>query len=359
MSPPTNPAHLSVEGLTKRFGRLTALDGLSFEVNEGEFVCLVGPSGCGKTTALRIIAGLETPTAGRVLGHGRDITAAAPAERGMGMVFQSYALFPNMTAAQNIAFALGRGGRGEDRRARVAELLELIDLRSCASKRPQELSGGQQQRIAIARALAREPRFLLLDEPLSALDPQIRGRLRNELKRLQRRLGITTLMVTHDQAEAMAIADRIAVMRAGRLLQVGSPREIYTAPADPFTGEFVGALNLGPATVEGPDSVRILGGMQLTLRHDYAQGARIHAGVRPEFFEISAACESPGLGGLSATVQGREFQGAFVRLSLMVDGFDRPLLADVDSAHAFADQGVNVTVRIQPAHVRLFSDPAA
>ncbi len=344
----TGNAHLAIDGLTKSFGALTALDGLTLDIGEGEFVCLVGPSGCGKTTALRIVAGLEKPTAGRIRNGGRDITALAPAERGMGMVFQSYALFPNMTAAQNIAFALGRSGSASERKRRVAELLELVELAGSARKRPNEMSGGQQQRIAIARALARAPRFLLLDEPLSALDPQIRGRLRNELKALQRRLGITTLMVTHDQAEALAIADRIAVMRAGRLLQVGTPQEIYTAPNDPFTAAFVGAMNLLPATVESAGTVRILGKLPLALSHAFQPGAKVVAGIRPEFVVPSAAPDA-----LAATVTGREFQGAFVRLSLAVDGFDQPLLADVGNADAIADGALKV--RMAPEHVRLFA----
>jgi iron(III) transport system ATP-binding protein len=342
-------AHLAIQGLTKRFGQLMAVDDLTFDLGEGEFVCLVGPSGCGKTTALRMIAGLEKATAGRVLNNGHDLTALAPAERGMGMVFQSYALFPNMTAAQNIAFALNRGAA----RSRVTELLELVDLGALARRRPHELSGGQQQRVAIARALAREPRFLLLDEPLSALDPQIRGRLRNELKLLQRRLGITTLMVTHDQAEALAIADRIAVMRAGQLLQIGSPKEIYQAPVDPFTGEFVGAMNLLPATVESAEAVLVLGKLRLPVRHNFTSGARVVVAVRPEFVELTSA----SLDAFNATIVAREFQGAFMRLSLSVEGFDRLLLADIGNAHVFADEGAQVTIRITPEHVRLFAAP--
>jgi iron(III) transport system ATP-binding protein len=337
-------AHLTIDGLSKRFGAVTAVDGLSFDQREGEFVCLVGPSGCGKTTALRMVAGLETPSAGRILSNGKDIGALAPAARGMGMVFQSYALFPNMTAARNIAFALGRGA---DKKTRVAELLELVDLTALANKRPHEMSGGQQQRVAIARALARQPRFLLLDEPLSALDPQIRGRLRNELKSLQRRLGITTLMVTHDQAEALAIADRIAVMRAGRLLQIGTPQEIYAAPADPFTGAFVGALNLLPAIAE-MQSVRLFD-KPLALRHTYAPGTKLIAAIRPECIAVT-----PGSG---AAVTSREFQGAFVRLSLQVQGL--PLLADVANTHALATEGAEAAFRLPPDHIRLFAAPEA
>ncbi|HUO94506.1 MAG TPA: ABC transporter ATP-binding protein [Rhizomicrobium sp.] len=341
-------AHLAVEGLTKRFGRHTAVDALTLAMNQGEFVCLVGPSGCGKTTALRMIAGLEKPSGGFVRSNGQDITALPPSERGMGMVFQSYALFPNMTAEENVAFALA--SRARTSRARAAELLELVDLASLARKRPHEMSGGQQQRVAIARALARAPRFLLLDEPLSALDPQIRARLRNELKLLQRRLGITTLMVTHDQAEALAIADRIAVMREGRLLQVGSPKEIYTAPADPFTGEFVGAMNLLPAIIESPQSVQILGRLHLPLFHGFDMGTRLVAAIRPEFIEIGAPTDNSA----QATVAAREFQGAFVRLSLSLEGLDRLLLADIANVHPFADDGSAVAVRIPPEHVRLF-----
>jgi iron(III) transport system ATP-binding protein len=255
-----------------------------------------------------------------------------------------------MSAAQNVAFAFERGTR--NLRSRVGELLELVDLASLGGKRPHELSGGQQQRIAIARALARAPRFLLLDEPLSALDPQIRIRLRNELKSLQRRLGITTLMVTHDQAEALAIADRIAVMRAGRLLQVGSPREIYTAPADPFTGEFVGAMNLLPATVGGPESVQVFGRIRLQLRHQFAPGTQVLAAIRPEFVEVSAASN----GALQGAIVDREFQGAFVRLSLSIEGSARPLLADVGNATALADSGAQVSIHLPPEHVRVFED---
>jgi iron(III) transport system ATP-binding protein len=352
-------AHLALEGLTRLFGAVTALDGLTLDVREGEFVCLVGPSGCGKTTALRIVAGLETPTSGRVTSLGRDITTAPPAGRGMGMVFQSYALFPNMTAERNIDFALDPGRDAASRRARVAELLDIVDLAASARKRPHELSGGQQQRVAIARALAREPRILLLDEPLSALDPQIRGRLRDELKSLQRRLGVTTLMVTHDQAEALAIADRIAVMRAGRLLQVGTPREIYERPADAFTGQFVGALNLIPAMVDGPEGVRLFGDLPLAVRHGFAPGGGALAAIRPEFVQVLAADGAADVDTRPATIRAREFQGAFVRLSLSVAGLEAPLLADVPSEHASAEGGDSVRARLPAEHVRIFPGASA
>ncbi|HWA30680.1 MAG TPA: ATP-binding cassette domain-containing protein [Rhizomicrobium sp.] len=346
-------AHLAVAELTKRFGRTTALDRLSLDLNEGEFMCLVGPSGCGKTTALRIIAGLERPSSGRILSGGRDIGALGPAERGMGMVFQSYALFPNMTAAQNIAFAMN-GMAAPERRKRVSELLALVDLSEFEKRRPGEMSGGQQQRIAIARALARRPRFLLLDEPLSALDPQIRGRLRAELKSLQRKLGITTLMVTHDQSEALAIADRIAVMRAGRLLQVGAPEDIYKWPADPFTGAFVGAMNMLPATTGEPGAISLFGQSMTGLQHNLPRDTRVIAAVRPEFVEVTGVNGTPVASAFPATIRGREFQGAFVRLSLSIDGQDQALLADVANSHAFAGDGAKVAFRLPPEHVRLF-----
>jgi iron(III) transport system ATP-binding protein len=347
------PAHLAASRLTKRFGALTALDAFDLEITKGEFVCLVGPSGCGKTTALRIIAGLEAPTAGRIESDGRDITQLTPSERRMGMVFQSYALFPNMTAGQNIAFAIGRAMKGRERQARVAELLKTVDLEGFAGRRPHEMSGGQQQRVAIARALAKAPRILLLDEPLSALDPQIRVRLRNELKSLQRRLGITTLMVTHDQVEALAIADRIAVMRAGRLLQVGTPREIYGAPADSFTGAFVGPMNMLPARVESAQAVRILDRVLIGLRHRHAVGAAVLAAIRPEFVEVVSPSESNAL---QATVIEREFLGAFVRLSLAIDGYDAPVQADVPASHSLAGEGTAAALRFPADRIRLFAN---
>jgi iron(III) transport system ATP-binding protein len=351
----TKPPHLAASRLTKRFGSLTALDALDIEIKEGEFVCLVGPSGCGKTTALRIIAGLEAPTAGRVESDGRDITALAPSERGMGMVFQSYALFPNMSAGQNIAFALSRAMKGRERQARVAELLRTVDLDGFTKRRPHEMSGGQQQRVAIARALAKAPRILLLDEPLSALDPQIRVRLRNELKSLQHRLGITTLMVTHDQAEALAIADRIAVMRAGRLLQIGTPREIYSTPADPFTGAFVGPMNMLTAKIESAQDVRILDRVSIAMNHGLAAGTPASAAIRPEFVEVTRVSNTPAPDTLPATIIDREFLGAFVRLSFAVEGRDTPILADVAGSHPLAGEGTDAALRFPAEHLRLFA----
>ncbi len=237
-------AAFTVTGLTRNSAPRSAVDAVDLSAPAGQFTCLVGPSGCGKTTLLRLLMGLEQPSAGTIALGGVDVTHVAPAKRGMGMVFQSYALFPNMRVGANIAFAMPRALSAQDKARRTAALLETVGLPGLERRYPGQLSGGQQQRVAIARALAVEPRILLLDEPLAALDPQIREQLRLELKALQRRLGVTTVMVTHDQAEALAVADLIVVMRAGRIEQMGSPQAVYDAPANPFVASFLGAANL-------------------------------------------------------------------------------------------------------------------
>ena len=252
-----NSIALKVRGLTKRFGGSTAVDAIDLDVEAGRFTCLIGPSGCGKTTLLRMLAGLEPSSSGRIEIEGRDVSSSSPAERGVGMVFQSYALFPNMTVADNIGFGAAKALKRRELAAKVEALLAVVGLEGFGRRRPHELSGGQQQRVAIARALATEPRILLLDEPLSALDPLIREQLQGELKALQRRLGVTTVMVTHDQAEAMAVADSIAVMRSGRIEQVGSPEAIYGEPASLFVASFVGAANVLEGRVSRPGAVRL------------------------------------------------------------------------------------------------------
>lgn len=236
--------YLTVRNVTKKFGKFTALDDVSFRASAGEFLSILGPSGCGKTTILRVIAGLETATSGQILVENHDVTNLPVSRRNVGIVFQSYALFPNLTARENIAYGLKQ--KASDRRQmnkKVDELLELVGLKGMGRKHPAQLSGGQQQRVALARAIAISPRLLLLDEPLSALDAKVRVMLRSEIRQLQQRLGVTTIMVTHDQEEALTMADRILVMNQGRLVQNGSPGDIYDRPATPFVAAFIGSMN--------------------------------------------------------------------------------------------------------------------
>ncbi|MFA9421030.1 MAG: putative 2-aminoethylphosphonate ABC transporter ATP-binding protein, partial [Gammaproteobacteria bacterium] len=250
--------YLQIDRLSKMFGDFCALDSVSLDVYEGEFICFLGPSGCGKTTFLRAIAGLDIQTSGTVIQAGKDISALPPSERDFGIVFQSYALFPNLTSERNIAFGLENQKVSKaDIAKRVAELLELVGLPEQGKKYPAQLSGGQQQRIALARALAMSPGLLLLDEPLSALDAKVRTHLRHEMKALQRRLGVTTVMVTHDQEEALTMADRIVVMNQGVIEQIGTPTEIYREPSTLFVADFIGAMNQTAGKATRNDSVAI------------------------------------------------------------------------------------------------------
>jgi putative spermidine/putrescine transport system ATP-binding protein len=242
---------LLLERLTKRFGDQVAVDALSLAVDQGEFVALLGPSGCGKTTTLQMIAGFVEPTAGAIRLEGRDLLAVKPSRRGLGIVFQSYALFPHMTAAENVAFGLEmQGVPREERAQRVAEALRLVGLAAFAERQPRRLSGGQQQRVALARALVIRPRILLLDEPLSNLDAKLREEMQIELRQIQRTVGTTTILVTHDQGEAMALSDRIVLMNKGRIEQIGRPHEVYERPASAFVAGFLGKTNLVPARLE-------------------------------------------------------------------------------------------------------------
>ena len=280
---PLKHPYLRIERLTKKFGGFTALDDISLDVHEGEFVCFLGPSGCGKTTLLRAIAGLDVQTAGMVEQAGADISALPPSERDFGIVFQSYALFPNMTVTRNVAYGLESQGRSRSEiRDRVRELLALVGLPDQGDKYPAQLSGGQQQRIALARAIATSPGLLLLDEPLSALDAKVRARLRYEVKALQRRLGITTIMVTHDQEEALTMADRIVVMNDGVIEQAGAPTEIYSEPASVFVADFIGIMNFIAGEVTGGGEVRA-GGLVLACdTSGFPDGARVTVAIRPE-----------------------------------------------------------------------------
>lgn len=342
---------LAIRGLGKTFGRYVALKTIDLDVQEGEFLSFLGPSGCGKSTLLRIITGLERQSAGTIGHGGRDISALSPAERGFGILFQSYALFPNLTVRQNVAYGLKDAGRKAE--ARVAELLDMVGLPGIGSKFPSQLSGGQQQRVALARALAPSPKLLLLDEPLSALDAKVRVHLREQIKDLQRRLGITTIMVTHDQEEALAMADRIVVMNHGTVEQVGTPGEIYGHPASLFVAGFVGKMNVVPGQVSG--SAFKPEGATATIA--LAQGVREGAArlcVRPEDIEVSVTDAD---GSAAATVEGVEFLGAFTRLRLAVPAWgDVVLSADV-AARQMRDlaigPGAPVRIALDPARLQL------
>lgn len=255
-------ASLRAEHIIKKFGKQTALNDVSFEIEDGEFVCVLGPSGCGKSTLLRVIAGLEDIESGRVEIGGRDVTGEPPSARNFGIVFQSYALFPNMTAEENVAYGLwNKRLSREEIASRVSGALEMVGLTEQRKKYPQQLSGGQQQRVAIARAIVLKPEFLLLDEPLSALDAKVRVKLRRELRRIQQKLGITTIMVTHDQEEALSLADRVIVMNNSVIEQIDTPQKVYESPSSPFVADFVGTVNFvgGRSGAVRPESIRLSG----------------------------------------------------------------------------------------------------
>ena len=267
-------AFLALEKLTKKFGTHLAVDGLSLEVEKGEFIALLGPSGCGKTTTLQMIAGFADPSSGAIQLEGRDLLAIKPAKRGLGIVFQSYALFPHMTVAENVAFGLEmQGVAAVERTKRVAETLNLVGLGAFAARFPRQMSGGQQQRVALARALVIRPNILLLDEPLSNLDAKLREEMQIELRQIQRTVGTTTILVTHDQAEAMALSDRIVVMNQGRAEQVGPPHEVYERPATPFVANFLGKTNLVNGATVRPERISFAAsGLAGTVRTRIFQG---------------------------------------------------------------------------------------
>ena len=308
---------LDLQGLQKSFNAAPVVRDFSLQVARGEFLSFLGPSGCGKTTVLRIIAGFESPSAGVLRIGGADVTALPAAKRRIGMVFQNYALFPNMTVAQNVGFGLKVAGMGaREIKARTEEMLALIALPHLGERYPYQLSGGQQQRVALARALAPKPDVLLLDEPLSALDAQIRVSLREDIRKIQRETGITTVFVTHDQEEALSISDRVVVMYQGRAEQIGTPSEIYNRPASRFVAGFVGHLNRFEARVAGAGLV--LGGTVLPIATDLPQGAEVLAALRPEALALAPA--TPRHLSLSGTVLETSFLGAVIRLALEVSG---------------------------------------
>ena len=349
--------YLRIDRLTKKFGNFVALDSVSLDVYEGEFICFLGPSGCGKTTFLRAIAGLDIQTSGTVEQDGKDISALPPSERDFGIVFQSYALFPNLTSNRNIAFGLESQKLEKSKiRARVGELLELVGLPDQGDKYPAQLSGGQQQRIALARALATSPGLLLLDEPLSALDAKVRSHLRHEMKLLQRRLGVTTVMVTHDQEEALTMADRIVVMNHGVIEQVGTPTDIYREPNTLFVADFIGEMNQIRGRVETTSSVTV-GEIKLDSRaHELSPGDTAVVAIRPEDIiphgadahaaDAQEAAASP-VNRLEMQVEDMEFLGSFWRVSMRHPGLgDHSLRADM-SINAVRRLGVETGSSLQ------------
>ncbi len=355
-----NP-YLRLAGIRKDFGSFTALKGVDLDIAQGEFVCFLGPSGCGKTTLLRIIAGLEVQSAGRIELAGRDISTLPPAERDYGIVFQSYALFPNLSVADNVAYGLvNRKVPKAQALARVTELLKLVGLPGSEAKFPAQLSGGQQQRIALARALATSPGLLLLDEPLSALDAIVRVKLRGEIRSLQRQLGVTTIMVTHDQEEAFAVADRIVVMNHGAIEQVGTAMEVYRDPATLFVADFVGRINALPALAQD-------GGLrvgQQVLRcehasvHGHASGRELRVYLRPE--DVLARPIAPGDDNVfEALIEKIEFMGPYCLVRVAAPSLGTQPLTVYLSLNCLAEaqlhEGSRLPLRLLPERMRVFS----
>ncbi len=365
-------AFLKINDLWKAFGSFIALKEISLNVNEGEFICFLGPSGCGKTTLLRAIAGLDLQTSGSIEQAGRDISNLPPAERDFGIVFQSYALFPNLTIEKNIAYGLENSGMKKAAvRARVTELLELVGLPDQGKKYPAQLSGGQQQRIALARAIAMEPGLLLLDEPLSALDAKVRVFLRHEIKELQRKLGITTIMVTHDQEEGLSMADRIVVMNHGTIEQVGTPTEIYRNPETLFVADFIGEMNQIEGRAGAADEVSVGSIALQCVPHDFGKDASVTAAIRPEdIIPHGEGARSQGAKDVvsnpkntfEVTVRSMEFLGSFWRAELVGEKLgDAHLMANfsinaVRRMSLAAD--VSIKIELPPERLRAFARPS-
>ena len=376
--PADRNAYLRISGVSKLFGTFAALRDINFEIEEGEFVCFLGPSGCGKTTLLRAIAGLDLQTTGSIEQDGKDISNLPPAERDFGIVFQSYALFPNLTIEKNIAFGLENTGLKRDAiTRRVSELLELVGLPDQGRKYPAQLSGGQQQRIALARGIATSPGLLLLDEPLSALDAKVRVHLRHEVKELQRKLGITTVMVTHDQEEALSMADRIVVMNHGVIEQIGTPQNIYREPGTLFVADFIGEMNQIPAvTGEGgpgdPCTVKIGKREFRCAQHDFAAGTKVTAAIRPEDMvphgKAAGSAGGPDAAGepgnvIQMTIDEMEFLGSFWRTRMSSPELSGNELVGDFSINAVRrlslEEGLVVPIEIPSERLKVFADSTA
>lgn len=346
-----------LEAVTKSYGAQTVLHGLDLSLAPGELVCLLGPSGCGKTTALRCIAGLEQVSGGRILLGSDDVTRTPVNRRDIGMVFQQYSLFPHLTVTQNVDFGLKmRRIDARERARRTGEMLEIVGLDHLADRFPHEMSGGQQQRVALARALVTRPRALLLDEPLSALDAKVRVRLREQIRTIQTELGITTVFVTHDQEEALAVSDRVAVMEGGRIAQLGTPEELYRRPASPFVADFVGLSNRIPGVLDshqGTTVVRVGGGTipVITAPVGVGEGAAVTALVRPEHVRLAPLDRFDADGQLGATVVSSGFLGSIRRTIVELgDGTQLAVQHSADAAHAAGDE-VQVSFAAEPVMV--------
>jgi putative spermidine/putrescine transport system ATP-binding protein len=349
---------LEMSGLRKTFGAHTVVHDFDLSVEKGEFVTFLGPSGCGKTTLLRMVAGFESPSAGQIRIDGRDVTDLPPNARKIGMVFQAYALFPNMTVADNVAFGLKVAGRPKaEIAARVKEMLALIKLGHLGDRYPYQLSGGQQQRVALARALAVKPQVLLLDEPLSALDAKIRLSLRQEIRALQRQLGITAIFVTHDQEEALSISDRIVVLNEGRAEQVGTPFEIYNRPSTRFVASFIGTLSLLEGRVSGEGRMAVDSQEILLPGTGHVAGAPLTLALRPEALSLM-----PGSGRtnrLDGKVEDVHFLGSVVRMQVRFG--DNVLLLDAFNSPAAPppERGQAVSVHFSPDDGHILDQPLA
>ena len=327
-------SYLATNNLSKSFGTFEAIRNISINIQEGEFVCFLGPSGCGKTTLLRCIAGLEIQSTGSVIQKKIDISNLPPSNRDFGIVFQSYALFPNLSVFSNIAYGLvNNKWNKHDINKRVDELLNLVSLTEHAKKYPSQLSGGEQQRVALARALATSPGLLLLDEPLSALDAKVRVFLRKQIKDLQRKLGVTTIMVTHDQEEAQTMADRIFVMKDGEIIQVGTPTEIYTRANSPFIADFIGIMNFIPATIVKNNKAQCNSVYIDCDTQDFQNNQSVRLAIRPEDIQLNVEKSDNNV--LEATIKEIEFLGSFQRIYLEVSNVTKDLImADVPSSNA-------------------------
>jgi len=367
-APVDEQAFLRIEGLWKAFGKFVALKDISLEITKGEFVCFLGPSGCGKTTLLRAIAGLDIQSRGLVSQDGKDVSNLPPSERDFGIVFQSYALFPNLTIEKNIAFGLENAGVSKKAIAvRVNELLVLVGLPDQGKKYPAQLSGGQQQRIALARAIASKPGLLLLDEPLSALDAKVRVSLRHEIKELQRKLGVTTIMVTHDQEEGLSMGDRIVVMNHGVIEQIGTPTEIYRDPHSLFVADFIGEMNQIAASAPSSDTV-LVGQKEFScVQHAFTPDTAVIATIRPEDIILHGEKKhSPGGGAvpdapdntIDVDIIDMEFLGSFWRAGLKSEQLgDLRLIANL-SINAIRrldlEVGKKLSIELPPGQLKLF-----